>query len=226
VRYLVDSFSPKEIEYVLQYYPAEGVTTNPTIVCRERADFRETLLAIRHVVGEGILHVETMQTRAEDMLREALALQDLLSRRPGDLFIKLPAVPEGIRACRMLKNEGLGVTVTAVFSPQQALVAARAGADFAAPYVNKLSDVGDGEACVKRIAQLYQAHGLTTKILSASFRNVEQVTRVAEAGSHYATLPPAFFDKLVYHPMTELAVKGFEADWREVYGDKAPIELI
>lgn len=208
---------------ILEYYPAEGVTTNPTIICRENCDLKKMLLEMREVIGSRMLHVQTMQTEADEMVKEAKALYALLG---GEFYVKLPANPEGLKACRILKGEGIGVTVTAVFAPQQALLAARAGADFVAPYVNKLDDVGYGEECVEKIVKLFREFDLPTKVLSASFRNVEQVTRVALAGSHYITLPPAFYEKLIWHPMTDGAIKGFEEDWQRVYDGVKPIELI
>ena len=226
MRLLIDTFSPDAAAEILKYYPAEGVTTNPTIICREKTDLKRTLLKMRQVLQNRMLHVQTMQTEAGSMVSEALALRKLLSFEEGDFYIKLPATAEGLKACAELRAKGVGVTVTAVFSPMQALLAARCGADFVAPYVNKLDDVGDGGACVEKIARLFSVHGLGAKILSASFRNVEQVTRVALSGSHYITLPPAFYEKLIYHPMTVNAIEGFENDWQGVYGDKKPTDLI
>ena len=228
MRFLIDTFSPEAARTILETYPAEGVTTNPAIICREKKELKPTLLALREAIGDRMLHVQTMQTEAEKMAAEALKLRDVLSVKSdgSDFHIKLPCVPEGLKACRMLKEKGVFVTMTAIFSPVQALVAARCGADFVAPYVNKLDDVGEGEACVEKIARLFVTHGLNTKILSASFRNVEQVTRVALSGSHYITLPPAFFEKLVFHPMTDLALQGFASDWQILYGDKKPIDLV
>ena len=204
------------------------MTTNPAIICRERKEFKTTLLKLREAIGDKMLHVQTMQTEADRMIAEALKLRDALSAKSdgSDFFIKLPCVPEGIKACRELKQLGVNVTMTAIFSPMQALVAARCGADFVAPYVNKLDDVGEGEACVEKIARLFEIHALNTRILAASFRNVEQVTRVALAGSHYITLPPAFFEKLIYHPMTDLAIAGFKDDWEALYGEKKPIDML
>lgn len=223
MKYLIDSASPEAVKKILEYYPAEGVTTNPTIICRENCDLKKMLLEMREVIGGRMLHVQTMQTEAGEMVKEAKALYALLG---GEFYVKLPANPEGLKACRILKGEGIGVTVTAVFAPQQALLAARAGADFVAPYVNKLDDVGYGEECVEKIVKLFREFDLPTKVLSASFRNVEQVTRVALAGSHYITLPPAFYEKLIWHPMTDGAIKGFEEDWQRVYDGVKPIELI
>ncbi len=228
MRFLIDTFSPEAAQKILDSYPAEGVTTNPAIICREIKELKPTLLALREVLGRRMLHVQTMQKTAPTMVSEALALKRLLSITDdgSDFYIKLPCVPEGIRACRLLKEQGVCVTMTAIFSPMQALISARYGADFVAPYVNKLDDVGEGEGCVEKIACLFERHDLNTKILAASFRNVEQVTRVALAGSQYCTLPPAFFEKLVYHPMTDLAIKGFEDDWQALYGGKKPADMI
>lgn len=228
MRFLIDSFSPEEIKKVLEYYPAEGVTTNPAIISRERRPLKATLLTIRELIGEKMLHVQTMQKESDAMVDEALKLRDELSVTPDghDFFIKLPAVPEGLKACAYLSKKGVNVTMTAIFTPMQALLSARCGARFVAPYVNKLDDVGDGEACVEKTARLFEAHKLDTKILSASFRNVSQVTRVALSGSHFCTLPPAFFEKLTYHPMTENALTGFESDWLSAYGNKMPSELM
>ena len=223
MNYLIDSADPAAVREILEYYPAAGVTTNPTIVARTKCDFKAMLTEMRRVVGGRMIHAQTMQTRAEDMAREALALRDFVGE---PFFVKLPANPEGLKACAELKKRGVGVTVTAVFAAQQALIAARAGADFVAPYVNKLDDVGDGEACVEKIVRLFRAFDLPAKVLSASFRNVEQVTRVALYGSDYVTLPPAFFPKLIWHPMTDLALKGFEDDWQSVYGSRKPEDLI
>ena len=228
MRFLIDTFSPEAAAQILQSFPAEGVTTNPAIICRERADLKQTLLALRGVLGDKMLHVQTMQREANAMAEEALRLREKLSSKPdgSDFYIKLPCLPEGIKACMRLKEEGVHVTMTAIFSPVQALSAARAGADFVAPYVNKLDDAGEGERCVEMIARVFEKHALKTRILAASFRNAEQVLRVALSGSHYITLPPAFFEKLTTHPMTELAIAGFESDWAAVYGEKKPIDLI
>ena len=223
MQFLIDSASPESVRKILEYYPAAGVTTNPTIICRENCDLKQMLLEMRAVLGNRMLHVQTMQTEADAMVREAEALFALLG---GEFYVKLPANPEGLKACRILKEKGIGVTMTAIFAPMQALLAARAGADFVAPYVNKLDDVGYGEECVEKIVKLFKEYELPTKVLSASFRNVEQVTRVALAGSHYITLPPAFYEKLIWHPMTDGAIKGFEDDWQRVYSGVKPIELI
>lgn len=222
MKYLIDSADPGAVRKILEYYPAEGVTTNPTIVARTRCEFAPMLREMRGVLGDKMLHAQTLQTTADEMVKEAAALRELAGE---PFFVKLPANPEGLKACMALKKMGMGVTMTAIFTPQQALIAARAGADFVAPYVNKLDDVGDGVGCVEKIARLFKEFSLETKVLAASFRNVEQVTSVALAGSDYITLPPAFYEKLIWHPMTELAIRGFEKDWADAYGERLPIDM-
>ena len=226
MKFLLDTFSPEAVRNTLEYFPIEGVTTNPAIICREHAPLKPVLLELRELLAGKMLHVQTLQTTADDMIKEAIALKNLLSRTEGDFFVKLPAVKEGLKACRELKQLGVGVTMTAVFSPAQALICARAGADFVAPYVNKLDDAGDGENCVSETVKLFGIFGLKTKVLSASFRNVSQVRRIALSGSHYITLPAAFYEKLISHPMTEMAIEGFKNDWNTEYGNKLPLDML
>lgn len=223
--YLADSANAKDVAALIDRFPIEGVTTNPTIVAREKADFGRLLTDMRKVIGPDLmLHVQTMQTEASAMVREALALRDAAG---GNFYIKIPATAEGLKAIRILKGMGVRTTATAIFSAQQALLCARAGADFVAPYVNKLSDICvDAISVVDEIAREFDRFSLNTRILSASFRNVDQVNQVALMGSHAITLPVPFFDKLIDHPMTSLALQGFEADWQAVYGDKKPEDMI
>lgn len=223
--YLADSANAQDVRELIDLFPIEGVTTNPTIMTREKRDCGELLMEMRKTIGKDMmLHAQTMQTCAGDMVREALALNDMVG---GNFYIKIPATAQGLKAIRMLKKQGMKVTATAIFSTQQALLCARAGADFVAPYVNKLSDICvDAIGVVGEIAREFENFGIETQILSASFRNVDQVNQVALMGSHAITLPVPFYEKLIAHPMTDLALAGFEADWRAVYGDKKPEDMI
>ena len=223
--YLADSANAKDILALIDRFPIEGVTTNPTIVAREKGNFHKLLFAIRKVIGSDMmLHVQTMQTEACAMAREAITLKEALG---GNFYVKIPATAEGLKAIRMLRGKGIQTTATAIFSAQQALLCAKAGADFVAPYVNKLSDICvDAIGVVGEIVREFDRFDLKTQVLSASFRNVDQVNQVALMGSHAITLPVSFYDKLIAHPMTELALAGFEADWRGVYGNQKPEKLI
>lgn len=223
--YMADSANVESIRALIDLFPIEGVTTNPTIVAREKGDYRKMLMDMRKVIGpDMMLHVQTMQTEAESMVREALILRDALG---GNFYVKIPATAQGLKAIRMLRTRGVSTTATAIFSAQQALLCAQAGADFVAPYVNKLSDICvDAISVVGEIMRLINTFDLPTRVLSASFRNVDQVNQVALMGSHAITLPVPFYEKLIAHPMTDLALQGFEADWRGVYGDKTPGDMI
>lgn len=223
--YLADSANAEDVRGLIDLFPIEGVTTNPTIVTREKRELGEILSRMRTVIGKDMmLHVQTMQTRAEDMVREALALKEFVG---GNFYIKIPATAQGLKAIRVLREMGVSVTATAIFSAQQALLCARAGADFVAPYVNKLSDICvDAISVVGEIADHIDRFSLPTRVLSASFRNVDQVNQVALMGSHAITLPVPFYEKLISHPMTDLALAGFEKDWQGVYGEKKPENMI
>ena len=223
--FLADSANPEAVRGLIDLFPIDGVTTNPTIVAREKCDFARMLADMRAVIGpDRMLHAQTMQTEAAAMAREALRLRDAVG---GSFYVKIPATPQGLKAIRLLKAEGMQVTATAIFSTQQALLCARAGADFVAPYVNKLSDLCvDAVGVVGEIVKEFNTYGLPTKVLAASFRNVDQVNKMALMGSHAITLPVPFYNKLIAHPMTDLALEGFRQDWQNVYGSKKPEDMI
>lgn len=217
--YFVDSANAEAVRRIAALYPIAGVTTNPTICAREnRRDFAGMMRQLRQAAGEqALVFAQTMHREASGMVCDAQALRALV----GEPFcVKVPATAQGIAAVRQLKQMGIDTAVTAVFTAQQALLAAQAGAGWVAPYVNKADDIlGDGAQEVAQIASLFDRYGLHTKILAASFRNLDQVNRCALSGAHAVTLPPAFFEKLLCHPLTDLALAGFEADWHSVYGD-------
>ena len=218
MQYLIDSANLSAIAACMEYYPTVGVTTNPTIISREKRPLTEILPEIRaHIGPDQWLFAQVISDTADAMCREAAFYIEKIG---GKFSVKIPATREGLRATRICAADGIPVTVTAVFTPQQALLAARSGAAFVAPYVNKLDAyAGDGIALVSETHALYAQFGLTTQILAASFRNAEQVNRVALAGADYITLPPVFYDTLIDHPLTTGAVAGFTKDWQNVYGD-------
>ena len=217
MEYIIDSANLTAIKACMEYFPISGVTTNPTIITREKTDLKELLLAIRQCIGEQrMLHVQVTNDLAEDMVREAVALNDLLS---PNLYVKIPVTKEGIRAISLVKEKGIKVTATAIFNQTQALMAAVAGADYVAPYINKIDSIAGCSAnVVAEMVTLFEAHGLNTKILAASFRNAEQIHQVALAGGHAATMRPEMFMELISHPFTDIAVANFARDWEAQYG--------
>lgn len=224
MEYFIDSANAAVIADICQYFPVAGVTTNPTIVAREKGDFRQILLDVRTAAGDRLLHAQVTAETAGEMLREAHLFRDLL----GDpLTIKIPVTREGLRAIPRLKEEGFTVTATAIFSATQAMLAAQAGADYAAPYINRFDTVcGDGVRLVGDIALLYAQNGYRTKILAASFKNAQQIAEVMAAGAHSVTLAPELFDMMLNHPMTDLAMDAFRRDWTGVYGTASAGDLL
>ena len=219
MKYLIDTGDLKAIKHINEFYPIEGVTTNPSIVAKEKTDFWKLIKSIREIIGnDKALHVQTVQTTADKMVEEAKIINETVG---GRLYIKIPICEEGLKATMMLKKIGIGVTMTAIFTPQQALIAAKAGADFVAPYVNRLDNIsGDGVRVVEDIVTLFDNYGLDCQVLAASFKNCEQIHNCAICGCHTATISPDLFKMVISHPMTDSAIKGFDGDWKSVYGDK------
>ena len=222
--YILDTADLAAIKHCNEFYPLSGVTTNPSIIAKEKGDFWQILKEIRGVIGnDKMLHVQTVQTTAKKMVEEAKLIKEKIG---GDIYIKIPIGEEGLKAVPMIKNLGIGVTMTAIFTPAQALMAAKAGADFVAPYVNRLDNIlGDGTNVVAEIVQQFEIYGLDCKVLAASFKNAEQVHRCALCGCHSVTVSAGVLKSLITHPMTDAAVEGFERDWKGVYGDKTILDF-
>jgi fructose-6-phosphate aldolase 2 len=214
---LLDTANINDISNLIDIFPVDGVTTNPTIVAREKADFLSLIKQIRNAIGEEkMLHVQTLSTSFEGIIKEAHLLLDELE---GNVYIKIPVIEEGIKAIRKLSSEGVRTTATAVFTPQQALIAAKSGADFIAPYVNRLDNISaNGPSVVADIVRLFNTYGLQTKVLGASFKNVEQVHRVSMAGCHGVTVSPDILRQMLSHPLTAESVATFSRDWQNCYG--------
>lgn len=224
MKYMLDSGNLAEIKHCNEFYPLAGVTTNPTLVAKEKMEFWELVKEIRNIIGpDKMLHVQTVQTEAEKIVEEAKLLKYQVG---GNFFVKIPISEEGLKAVMMLKEEDIGVTVTAIFTPAQALLAATAGADFVAPYVNRFDNVvGDGARVVEEIVQEFDRYGMDCQVLAASFKNVEQIHKCALSGCHAVTISANLFKNTLSHPMTDVAVAGFEKDWDALYGDKTILDF-
>lgn len=216
--YLLDTANLGQIKRAFDLYPMSGVTTNPTIISKEKRSFLDILKGIREVIGEDkMLHVQAVSTKAEDIVKEAEYLQEAIG---GNLYIKVPVIPEGIKAMKILKEKGIKITATAIFTAEQALMAAIAGAEFVAPYVNRIDNIsGNGVDVVAQIVQLFELHNLDAKVLAASFKNVQQVHEVALTGGQSVTVSSEIMDGLLVHPLTDWSVNQFVKDWQCVYGE-------
>lgn len=224
MQYIIDTGNVEDIRHVNEFYPLDGVTTNPTLVAKEGKEFWTLLKEIRSIIGpDKMLHVQTVQTTAEKMVEEAKLIKETVG---GVFYAKIPMNEEGLKATRMLKELGIGVTMTTIFTPAQALMAAKAGASYVAPYVNRLDNiVGDGVRVIEDIVQEFELHNLDCKVLAASFKNCEQVHKCALCGCHSVTIAADIFKNLISHPMTDAAISGFEKDWKAQYGDKKILDF-
>lgn len=214
---LADTANPTQIEKALQFYPLDGVTTNPSLIAREKKEFFPLLGTIRDIIGEEkMLHVQVTGSTWKEMVEEAIHLKEKIS---GNLYIKIPVLPEGLKAMGIIKSYNINVTATAVFTPLQALLAAKAGADYIAPYVNRLDNLcSDGVAVVEEILNVLAIYNFNGKVIAASFKNVEQINRLCQKGVHCVTLSPQLIEQSLFHPMTDVSIEGFKKDWENCYG--------
>ena len=218
---LLDSANCDQIEAINQYFPVDGVTTNPSIISREpvaKEDALSLLKKIKSIIGpEKMLHVQVTKTDCDGMLAEAEAIKAYLGK---DVYLKVPVTPEGIKAMAIMSKGKTNLTATAVFTPLQALLAAKAGVDFVAPYVNRLDDLSvDGAGVVAEIKRIFTLYSFKAKVLAASFKNVEQIHKVCLAGADAVTVTPELFQKMAAHPLTEKSVAQFREDWAEIPGE-------
>jgi fructose-6-phosphate aldolase 2 len=215
---ILDTADLDMIAHCNEFYPLAGVTTNPSIIAKAKSDFWPLVEKIRAIIGDDkMLHVQVTADTAEGIVREAKLLKERLGE---NFYVKIPIGEEGLKATKMLKELGIRVTVTAIFTSAQALIAAKAGASFVAPYVNRLDNIiGDGVDVVAQIVEMLDRYGLDTKVLAASFKTAEQVHKCALCGCHSATVTADVLKHLISHPMTDAAIDGFKKDWKRVYGD-------
>lgn len=215
--YLADTANIAELKELFHYFPIAGVTTNPTIIGMENKPMSVIIPELLDIIGNRMIHIQMISNKAEDMVREAKAYKAKYDLGEN-YFAKIPVSAEGYRAMPMLKDAGINVTATAIFTQQQALVAARAGADWVAPYVNRLDNISShGIEVVKHIVENIREYKLNTKVLAASFKTVDQVHRVSMVGSHAATISHEVLERLRSHPMTDMSLEWFERDGKHLY---------
>lgn len=215
--YMADTADLNELRELYAFFPLEGVTTNPTIINHTKQKLSLTIEGIQQLVGTGMIHVQMISDDPDDMVREAKKYRSYFDF--GDNFYaKIPVTANGYRAMKILKDAGVNVTATAIFTQQQALVAMKAGADFVAPYVSRLDNISShGIEVVGDIVQNIAEYRLQGKVLAASFKTVDQIYRVSMAGAHSATIGSELLHQLIKHPMTDIGVKQFEIDSEGLY---------
>lgn len=213
MKLFLDTANINEIEKGLEWGVIRGVTTNPSLVAKEGSiSFRQHVKKIAEIV-KGPVSAEVISTDTEEMITEARSLSSL----DPNIVVKIPMIQNGIAATKKLSSEGIPVNVTLVFSPQQALLAALAGAAYVSPFVGRLDDIGeDGIGLVRDIAQIFSIHNIKTEIIAASIRHPRHVFDAVVAGAHVVTLPFNVLEQMFNHPLTDKGLKKFLADW-EVY---------
>lgn len=221
---MLDTADHQMIREGFEFFPLAGVTTNPSIVTKAKGDFWTIQEGIRDLIGaKSLLFAQVVGETAEEMLAEAKLLQDRLGE---NTYAKVPVTKEGLKAMTMIKNEGIGVLATAIFTPMQALLAARAGADWVAPYVNRIDNIsGDGVGVIAAIRDIYDQAGIETKIVAASFKNVQQVLECAKLGAEAVTVPGDILEKMLEHLMTDWSMDQFNQDWKAQYGNRTISQL-
>lgn len=220
---ILDTANLEDIRRYNDIYHITGITSNPTILAKEKAEFFPLLMEIRSIIGEKQLHVQVTGSTCEEMLKEAEALTDRLGK---DTYIKVPTNEEGIKTMKVLKSRGNRVTATAIYMPQQAMLAASVGADYVAPYFNRMNNMNvDSKKAIGDMAWLFEHNQIQTKIVAASFKNTQQVMDALMAGAQAVTVSPELYTQMVENPMIDSAIAGFAADWEATYGDKRIYEL-
>lgn len=216
MKFFVDTANLDEIKRAYKIGILSGVTTNPSLVAKEGVKFEDRIAEILNAVEETesvSAEVTPNALTAEQMISEA---NELIKINGGDdrITIKLPMTLDGLEACRYLAKKGVKTNVTLIFTVNQALLAARAGATYVSPFLGRLDDISeDGVLLVSRIAELFRIHNLDTQIIAASVRHPDHVTRVALAGAHIATIPFKVIEQLSKHPLTDQGIEKFAADW-------------
>ncbi|GMR64682.1 MULTISPECIES: fructose-6-phosphate aldolase [Bacillus] len=216
MKFFIDTANLEDIKKAYKLGVLAGVTTNPSLVAKEGIKFEDRIAEICQAVPK----VESVSAEvtpdavtAEEMIAQA---EELIKINGGDekVTIKLPMTLAGLEACRYLTEKGVKTNVTLIFTVNQALLAARAGATYVSPFLGRLDDISeDGVLLVAKIAELFDIHQLDTQIIAASVRHPDHVTRVAMAGAHIATIPYKVIEQLAMHPLTDQGIEKFAADW-------------
>ncbi|SHH22543.1 fructose-6-phosphate aldolase [Tepidibacter thalassicus] len=212
MKLFIDTANVDEIKEINDWGVIEGVTTNPSLIAKEGRDFKEVVKEITDIV-DGPISAEVISLKADKMIEEALNLSKIHS----NIVIKIPMTEEGLKAVKELSKKGIKTNVTLVFSANQALLAAKAGATYVSPFVGRLDDIGhQGMGLIKEIVEIFDIHGISTEVISASIRHPEHVISSALAGAHISTIPYKVFKQMVKHPMTDIGIERFLKDWEGV----------
>lgn len=209
MKFFLDTANVKEIQEAASLGLLDGVTTNPSLVAKEGRSFKEMLVEICKIV-DGPISAEVVSLEADDMVKEGKELAKIHK----NIVVKVPLIAEGLKATKRLAAEGIKVNVTLCFSPTQALLAAKAGAWCVSPFIGRLDDISsNGMELIRQILTIYRNYDYKTQVLVASVRHPQHVVEAALIGGHICTMPFSIFQQMVKHPLTDIGLKKFLADW-------------
>ena len=212
MKIFIDTANVSEIREANEWGVVCGVTTNPSLIAREGRDFKEVVTEITSIV-DGPISAEVISLEADGMVSEALEL----SKIHPNIVIKIPMTKEGLKAVRQLSAKGIKTNVTLIFSPAQALLAAKAGASYVSPFVGRLNDIAScGNNLISEIAEMFDLHAIDTEIIAASIRSPQDAVDAALAGAHIATIPYKVLEQMLHHPLTDAGIERFLKDWESV----------
>lgn len=210
MKIFMDTANVEEIAKFVDWGVVYGVTTNPSLIAKSGRTQAEVIPEIAKLVA-GPVSAEVISTECDGMVEEARKLVKIAD----NIVIKIPCIPEGLKAVKILSAEGIKTNVTLVFSMAQALLAARAGASYVSPFIGRLDDIGeDGVQLVENIVKVFKLYGITTEVIAASIRNLEHVEKVMLTGCQIATIPTKVLEQMIIHPLTDKGLAQFMADYQ------------
>lgn len=210
MKIFMDTANVEEIAKFVDWGVVYGVTTNPSLIAKSGRTQAEVIPEIAKLVA-GPVSAEVISTECDGMVEEARKLVKIAD----NIVIKIPCIPEGLKAVKILSAEGIKTNVTLVFSMAQALLAARAGASYVSPFIGRLDDIGeDGVHLVENIVKTFKLYGITTEVIAASIRNLEHVEKVMLTGCQIATIPTKVLEQMIIHPLTDKGLAQFMADYQ------------
>ncbi len=212
MKFFIDTANVKEIREAASFGVVDGVTTNPSLIAKEGRDFKQVIAEICEIV-DGPISAEAVSLEADKMVVEGLELAKIHK----NIVVKLPMTKDGLKATKVLADKGIRVNMTLVFSASQALLAAKVGAAYVSPFVGRLDDISHyGMDLVEQMVTIFDNYGYPTEVIVASVRNPLHVVDAAMVGAHIATIPFSVIDQLVKHPLTDIGIEKFLADWKKL----------
>ena len=211
MKIFLDTANIEDIKEINSLGVIHGITTNPSLIAKEKRDLKETLKEIASIV-DGPISGEVISLDYENMIKEAEELASIHK----NIVVKVPMTYDGLKAVSYLSKKGIRTNVTLIFSAAQALLAARAGASYVSPFLGRLDDIGsNGLILIEDISEIFNVHNIQTEIIAASIRNPIHVIEAAKLGANIGTLPPSVIRALINHPLTDAGIKKFKEDWEK-----------